>query len=119
MQERGVKIILVFVIIFLFVGASDISGSITINNCDYYKASSIGMKINVLDTVTVPDDYPTIQEAIDNANNGDTVFVKSGIYYEEVEVDKSINLIGEDRNTTIIMGSGDRKSTRLNSSHYS
>ena len=27
-------------------------------------------------TIVVPDDYPTIQSAIDNASAGDTVFVK-------------------------------------------
>ena len=28
-------------------------------------------------TIVVPDDYASIQEAIDNADEGDTVFVKS------------------------------------------
>ena len=51
-----------------------------------------------------PGNYSTIQDAIDNAINGDIVFVFSGIYYEQVEVDKSITLKGEDRNTTIIDG---------------
>ena len=32
-------------------------------------------------TIVVPDDYPTIQAAIDKANAGDTVFVKKGTYY--------------------------------------
>ena len=27
-------------------------------------------------TILVPDDYATIQEAIDNANEGDTIFFK-------------------------------------------
>jgi len=31
-------------------------------------------------TITVPDDYPTIQAAVGNASAGDTVFVKSGTY---------------------------------------
>jgi parallel beta-helix repeat protein len=49
-------------------------------------------------------DYTTIQEAIDNANPGDTVYVYNGTYYENVVLNKTINLIGEDRNTTIIDG---------------
>ena len=52
--------------------------------------------------IVVPDDYSTIQEAINNASNGDTVFVKSGIYYENIDVNKTVSLIGENRETTII-----------------
>jgi parallel beta-helix repeat protein len=50
--------------------------------------------------------YTRIQDAIDNATDGDTVFVydDSSPYYENVVVDKSINLMGEDKNTTIIDG---------------
>jgi len=32
-------------------------------------------------TIVVPDDYPTIQAAIGNASDGDTVFVKNGVHY--------------------------------------
>jgi parallel beta-helix repeat protein len=53
-------------------------------------------------TIVVPDDFPTIQEAIDNASAGDRVFVKRGIYDDKIVIDKSISLIGEDRETTII-----------------
>jgi parallel beta-helix repeat protein len=56
-------------------------------------------------TITVPDDYPTVQEAINNANEGDTVFVKNGTYYEQVVVDKKlVSLIGENPETTIFDG---------------
>ena len=50
--------------------------------------------------------YTKIQDAIDDASEGDTVFVydDSSPYYENVVVDKSINLIGEDKNTTVIDG---------------
>ena len=53
-----------------------------------------------------PNNYTKIQDAIDNASDGDTVFVYNGTYYENIVVDKSIDLIGEDRNTTIIDGRG-------------
>jgi parallel beta-helix repeat protein len=56
-------------------------------------------------TITVPDDYPTIQEAINAANLGDTIYVKSGIYYESLKIDKCLKLIGEGKETTIIDGS--------------
>jgi parallel beta-helix repeat protein len=53
-----------------------------------------------------PGNYSTIQQAINDADEGDTVFVydDSSPYLENVLVDKSINLIGEDRDTTVIDG---------------
>jgi outer membrane protein assembly factor BamB len=54
--------------------------------------------------IIVPDDYPAIQEAINKANNGDTVFVRSGTYYENILVNKSISLVGENREATVIDG---------------
>jgi len=53
-----------------------------------------------------PNNYTKIQDAIDNASDGDTVFVHSGIYYESVIVDKAINLTGENRDFTVIKGKG-------------
>ena len=56
-------------------------------------------------TLTVPDDYPTIQTAIDKASAGDTVFVKKGAYSSQaLIVDKPISLVGEDVKTTILRG---------------
>jgi len=48
--------------------------------------------------------YTTIQEAINDANSGDTVFVydDSSPYKENVIVNRSINFIGEDKDTTVI-----------------
>jgi len=53
---------------------------------------------------TSPGNYSRIQDAIDNASDGDMVFVYSGTYFENVIVDKSIVLVGKDRNSTIIDG---------------
>jgi len=55
-------------------------------------------------TIVVPDDYPTIQQAINAASSGDTIFAHSGLYYENLVVNKSVSLIGEDKYTTIIDG---------------
>ncbi len=53
-----------------------------------------------------PNNYTSIQAAIDNASNGDTVFVydDSSPYHESLIVNKSIYLIGENRDTTTIEG---------------
>jgi parallel beta-helix repeat protein len=50
--------------------------------------------------------YTSIQDAIDNASDGDTVFVYKGIYYEHVKIVKDINLFGEDMEKTIIDAGG-------------
>jgi len=55
-------------------------------------------------TIHVPDEYGTIQEAINAAAPGDTVFVSEGLYYERVVVNKSLALVGEDRETTVVDG---------------
>lgn len=46
----------------------------------------------------------SIQDAINSAQHGDTVFVHAGIYYEHVVVNKTVSLIGENKHTTIIDG---------------
>lgn len=47
-------------------------------------------------------DHKSIQDAIDNACDGDTIYVQSGTYYETLVVDKSITLIGAGKDITII-----------------
>jgi parallel beta-helix repeat protein len=49
-----------------------------------------------------PADFPTIQQAISAASPGDTIFVYGGTYYENVVVDKTVSLVGENKSTTII-----------------
>jgi nitrous oxidase accessory protein len=48
--------------------------------------------------------YTSIQNAIDASSNGDTIYVFSGMYLENIIIDKTIVLIGEDRVTTTIKG---------------
>ncbi len=71
-------------------------------------ASSLGLFPNAqpvkATTTIVPDNYPTIQEAINHANTGDKVFVRSGTYHENVVVNKSLLVVGESKFSTIIDG---------------
>jgi len=52
-------------------------------------------------------DFPTIQAAVDFAQNGDTINISNGTYLEDITIkDKSLHLKGEDMNQTIINGTG-------------
>ncbi len=67
-------------------------------------AVTINIQLVKAGTITVPDDYRTIQEAINNAGVGDKIFVSAGTYYERVLVNRSVSLVGENRSSTIIDG---------------
>ncbi len=56
------------------------------------------------DIIHVPRDYEKIQWAVGNSSEGDTVFVHKGTYCENVVVNKSLSLVGEDRDLTIVDG---------------
>ena len=45
--------------------------------------------------IYVPDDYLTIQAAVDAANPGDTIIIRDGIYTENIDIDKSLTIVSE------------------------
>ena len=53
-------------------------------------------------TVIVPQDYPTIQQAIDVCSPGGTVLVGPGTYNENITVWKPLTIKGENKDTTIM-----------------
>ncbi len=52
------------------------------------------------------DHFDTINEAINASSAGDRIIVYKGTYNERLVIDHKLNLFGEDRDTTIIDGSG-------------
>jgi len=92
MQKGLWKKALVLAIIFLFVGAGVIP--------------SLGGTVVEKTTFLNTKSGSYIQDLIDNASDGDTINIPGGTYYENIVIDKSINLVGENCDTTIIDGSG-------------
>jgi len=81
--------------------------TIDVNNIDHYPFQKPDgwIRVHNIDTDL---DYITIQEAIDDPEtlDGHTLHVDAGIFYEEVAVHKSISLVGEDEETTVLDGNG-------------
>lgn len=76
------------IVLFVAVGVVPSTGGITIEKIVFTNFTTRGY----------------IQGLIDNASDGDTIVIPSGTYYENIIINKSITLIGEDKNTTIIDG---------------
>jgi parallel beta-helix repeat protein len=101
MKNSWLRKSLVVGTIIVFVGASVVSA--------FNRNSSLDSKpLNRGNTLFVggsgPGNYSKIQDAIDSASDGDTVFVYAGLYIGLIIINHTINLIGEDKNTTIIDG---------------
>ena len=52
-------------------------------------------------------DYPSISEAIKNAQNGTRILVRSGVYNEGIVIDKTLEIIGDGARDRIIIQSSD------------
>jgi parallel beta-helix repeat protein len=73
----------------------------------FYGEDQLQVKINnVISTFYVggvgPGNYTSIQDAINNASDRDTVYVYNGTYNESIMISCSIELLGENKTNTII-----------------
>jgi parallel beta-helix repeat protein len=76
--------------------------------------SNVAHKIHIphtLENVTTQNQEDTsggnngfIQDAIDNASEGDNVYIPEGVYNESIIINKSLHLVGANKLTTIIDG---------------
>jgi parallel beta-helix repeat protein len=110
---------IVFATIFIFIGATILNA---IGNTRLEGKKNIKdpkKSVHFQKTIYVDDNntqgpwegtrehpYQYIQDGIDHVKDGDTVYVFSGVYNEKLRIEKSINLIGENRDATIIDGKG-------------
>ena len=63
-------------------------------------------------------DYTSIQDAIDNASEGDTILIYPGVYDENLLISKQIRIEGIDKENTIISASNSREFLMMDSHNY-
>ena len=82
----------------------DPNGNYTVKVTDSSgKSDSATFVVLTMAAVYVPDDYSTIQAAVDAASSGDTIIVRDGTYTENVDVNKSLTIRSENgANSTIV-----------------
>jgi|GEM_PF-1412161 len=91
-ENKSIAILLIVIFLFINFKTDLISATNTASN-------------RISWDIIVPDDYPSIQSAIDNAKPGDKILVKSGVYNENVVIDKEKLLLqGENKYNTILNG---------------
>ena len=88
------RIYFLIIVLFLF----SFNNFSTIKTCKAFETN------NLFVGGTGEKNYSKIQDAIDNSKENDTIFVFEGIYNESIVVNKSINLIGINKNDVFING---------------
>jgi nitrous oxidase accessory protein NosD len=82
--------------------------------CIFLIVAACAPQTAVAEDILVPDDHPTIGDAIDAASFGDRVYVKAGTYNERVQIKEGVNLVsfvGSDGND-LVDGPGSKKVLR-------
>ena len=92
-------IIIYFLITSSFIALISFDGIFKINNIS---ASGI-----IIVDCNGHGNYTKIQDAIDNASTGDTIYVWEGVYYENIVINKTVSLIGNNSKNTKIIGNMD------------
>jgi parallel beta-helix repeat protein len=95
-MKRRIKITAVSLIIYL------VAELIMVTNVSAEQIVLINNEEHIIVDKTGNGDYKTIQEAINNAQPGSTVYVRNGEYREIIEIKKQISLVGEDKDSTLI-----------------
>jgi len=81
-------------------------------SCDYNENFEVNPQPT---TLLVPSQFTSIQTAINTANNGDTILVGPGTYYEDITLTKELFLTTtEGSEQTIIQGSGSTSTVTVN-----
>jgi len=92
MRKEKVITVMSF-ILFLIIG---------INFLSCANASQISQKNKIIVDINGNGDYTSIQEAVNFAPSGSKIYVKSGSYREVINIKKPVEIIGENKQSTLI-----------------
>lgn len=91
----------IILVLYVFVASSVVAGA---------DESKTNFSLTTGNTLYVggygPDNYTSIQDAINNASNGDTIFIYPGAYHENVFVNRRVSIIGANAKDVIVDGGG-------------
>jgi parallel beta-helix repeat protein len=97
-RKKGLYFFTIFVIIF--ASFNTISSENIIDNVSKHH---LGENIIYVGG-SGPGNFTSIQDAINYANNNDIIFVFNGVYFENIIINKTLQLIGENKEISIIDG---------------
>jgi parallel beta-helix repeat protein len=83
-------------------GVNTVENYVYANVTDYGQIAAFGDPKTPV-TIYVPDDYTTIQAAVDNASAGGTIIVRDGTYNENVDVNKRLTIRSENGSDSTIV----------------
>ena len=111
MRNKGIWKILAILMVLVMVGSCvAVSSAGDASESEVTSSSA---------TIYVPDDYSTIQAAVDTASAGDTIIVRDGTYIENIKVDKRLTIRSENgSDSTIVQAANSSNPTFEVSSDY-
>ena len=110
MKDINKKMVWIILSLLLFAILSPTLGTSKKNNIENNRKITVNQKhlnYNLNGDILYvggsgPGNYSSITSAINAARDGDTIFVYSGTYRDGLDINKEIDVIGENKNTTII-----------------
>ena len=113
--KKIVSIVLILLLMFTSISAAVSFSSVDQSSQELLRGSFEKKTWYVDDNGTA--DFTTVQEAVDAASPGDTIYVYSGLYIENIIVNKTVKLIGEDKNTTVLDGNDTEDTLYISGTH--